>query len=61
LKAGRKRVHEYLRFKEFKFAAKMSCKEQLTLKKKVQMMAMVGGIEPLFYYLFYLKPLKKKG
>lgn len=56
LKEGRKCVQKYLKYKELKFAEKNCYKDTLSFKQKIQMKAMLWGIEPLFYYLFYIKP-----
>lgn len=55
LAEGRKNVKEYLRYRELRFAVKMSCKDNLTIGKKIQLLAMLVDFEPLFYYLFYVK------
>lgn len=57
---GRKRVREFLSFSEVKSAIKTSEKRNLTLKKKVELSAMLLRIEPLFYYLFVVKPKRKE-
>lgn len=56
---GRKNVKEYFKYKEFKFAIKKSDKRKLTIRKKIQLLAMFLDFEPLFYYMFYVKVHKK--
>lgn len=63
LKEGRKNVRKYLKCKELKAAIKKCNNVPMMYKQKVQMRAMKWGFEPLFYYLFYVKPKRngKKG
>lgn len=61
LKDGRRNIRRIFASQEFRYAVKNSNKEDLLLKKKLQLLAMALRFEPLFYYLYVLKPGRKAG
>lgn len=61
LRDGRKNVRRLFREKGFRAALSSSDRKNLPLSKKIQMIAMMLDFEPLFYYLFVIKPGRKTG
>lgn len=57
---GRKKIKEYLSFPEVKYAIRFSEKSMLSFKQRIQLYAMRFGFEPLFYYLFVVKPQRSR-
>lgn len=58
---GRKNVRRMLSSRELRRAVKYSSKAGLPLKKRMQLWAMAWRFEPLFYYLYVIKPGRKAG
>lgn len=58
---GRKRITEFLQFPEFKQAIKHVRLGDFSRKQSLQLLAMRWHMEPLFYYLYVVKPGRLKG
>ena len=61
LKEGRKNVRKLLRAKDVQETLKNFDRTGLSWKNRLQIFAMKHSIELLFYYLYVIKPNKKKG
>lgn len=61
IKEGRKNIVSFLRKPEVKQAAKEMTCSHLTRKQKIQLLAMQWRMEPLFYWLYVVKPRLRKG
>ena len=60
-KDGRKKVCQFLKDPVFQHAVKMCRKEDFHRKQWFQVQAMRRGMEPIFYWLYVVKPRRKKG
>lgn len=57
---GRKKLAAFLRTREFRDAAKRCDRTGLSAKQRLQLLAMELGLEPLFYWLYVVKPKRGK-
>ena len=57
---GRKNVRAVFRSRDFRLSLKKCSRKGLPRNKKIQLLAMGLGIEPLFYYLHVVRPGRKK-
>lgn len=60
-KEGRKNISAFFRSPDFQYAVHHCEKQHFTRNQRVQLLAMQLGLEPLFYWLFVIKPRLKKG
>lgn len=60
LKDGRKNIRRYLKNSELQYAIRHCDHSRFTNKQRIQVIAMQLGFEPVFYYLFVVKPRKKR-
>lgn len=61
LEEGRKNIASFLRQSEVKQSAKEMKWSHFTWKQKIQLLAMQWHMEPLFYWLYVVKPRLRKG
>ena len=61
LEDGRKNVRNILKNADFRLAAKRCTRKHFQQKQWLQLLAMRLGFEPLFYWLYVVKPQRKKG
>lgn len=61
LEEGRKKITAFLQFPEFKRAIKDVKFGGFSRKRRLQLLAMRWHMEPLFYYLYVVKPGREKG
>ena len=57
---GRKKVRQFLKIEELQYAVKHCDLSGFTKAQKIQVWAMGWQMEPLFYYLFVVKPRRRK-
>ncbi|MBR6669084.1 MAG: glycosyltransferase family 2 protein [Clostridia bacterium] len=60
MQEARREVRRILALKACRHAVRHSCRSGLSWKKKVQLLAMRLQFEPLLYYLYALKPARKR-
>lgn len=60
LRDARRNVRRMFAMKEFRQSLKLADRKDLSLKRRIQMGAMGLGFEPLFHYLYVVKPNRKK-
>lgn len=61
LEAGRNNIREFLKWPTVQNAIKKMDRSMLSRKQKMQLLAMKWRIEPVFYWLYVVKPGRKRG
>lgn len=61
LKQGRENIRSFLRSQEVRAAVKKCGRARFSRKQQAQLWAMECGLEPVFYWLYVIKPKIRKG